>query len=146
MGPISDQARNGPSGGGTRAPEQVLQSADEFLIRPLKQSGFELVIGLPALPDLGSLQLLVGRRDRHLLIERAASWGAPAESNGFPPENVNAAIRKVAAILWGWEKSGESDLSGAGRIVRTVLQELVAYGPAELEQFDAQLSRLFPDV
>lgn len=59
---------------------------------------------------------------------------------------LELAVRKVASILGSWEESGESDLSAASRIVRAILQELISHGPAELEQFDRQIYRLFPDI
>ena len=61
-------------------------------------------------------------------------------------EKLEQAVRRVASILWAWEASGEADLLAASRIVRLVLEVLIDYGPNELEQFDRQLFRLFPNL
>lgn len=61
---------------------QLLQSADEVMIRPLGQNAFELVVGLRATLSLETLKLLAARTDRHLLIEQALSLPSPA---GEPP-------------------------------------------------------------
>ena len=61
-------------------------------------------------------------------------------------ETIEQAVRMVAALLAGWEDSGESDLSAGIRIVRLVVQELLPDGATELEQLDGQILRLFPDI
>ena len=52
---------------------QILGSATEILIRPLEQSGFELVLGLDRSPSLETLRRLASQKDRVRLIEQALS-------------------------------------------------------------------------
>ena len=59
---------------------------------------------------------------------------------------LEAAIRKIAGMLWAWEASGQSDLAAAISITKVVLIELNDYGPDELDKFEVQIARLFPDA
>src|SRR5262249_18345786 len=61
---------------------QTLESADELLIRPPRQGGFEVVIGLSKFPGRDTLRRLAARKDRHVGLQRAFSRFDLAEAEG----------------------------------------------------------------
>lgn len=62
-----------PQTGRSASCTQILGSATEVLIRPLEQSGFELVLGLDRSLSPETLRRLASETDRVRLIERALS-------------------------------------------------------------------------
>jgi hypothetical protein len=85
--------------------EQTLQSADELLTRPLRQGGFEVVIGCDRLPSRDILRRLAKCSDRMALLEHAALSLDRQESESPPPprqfQSVLDQFRKLGLhFLW----------------------------------------------